>query len=318
MLKRLLVRRFGLGLLTIWLVSVLVFLGTQVLPGNSAQAILGKRSTPERLAAMEKQLHLDQSVLQQYLNWLGGILTGDPGTSLASQQPVWHLLSDKIVNSAVLMLVAALITIPLSILLGTWAAVRRDRAVDHAISTTTLVLAAVPEFVIGILLVLTLATSVLQVFPAVSLLAPGQYPWNHPAVMVLPALTLILAATPYISRIMRGSMVEVLESEYVQMARLKGMPGRTVIWRHAVPNALVPAVQVSALILAWMAGGVVLVEYVFAYPGVGGALVDAVDNQDIPVVQFLALLAAVLYVTLNLAADVISILLTPRARTARA
>lgn len=316
-MRKLLLRRTGLGLLTVWLVSVLIFLGTQVLPGNSAQAILGKRATPERLAAMEAQLDLGAPIHEQYLRWFGGVLTGDPGVSLASQQPVWDLLSDKVVNSAFLMLISALVAIPLAILLGAWAAVRRDRAVDHAVSTTTLVLAAVPEFVVGVLLVLLLATAVLQVFPAVSLLAPGEYPWNHLDVVALPALTLILAATPYISRIMRGSMVEVLTSEYVQMARLKGLSERKVIWRHAVPNALVPAVQVSALMLAWMAGGVVLVEYVFAYPGIGGALVDSVDNQDIPVVQFLGLVAAILYVVLNLLADVISILLTPRVRTAQ-
>lgn len=316
-MRKLLLRRTGLGLLTVWLVSVLIFLGTQVLPGNSAQAILGKRATPERLAAMEAQLDLGAPIHEQYLRWFGGVLTGDPGVSLASQQPVWDLLSDKVVNSAFLMLISALVAIPLAILLGAWAAVRRDRAVDHAVSTTTLVLAAVPEFVVGVLLVLLLATAVLQLFPAVSLLAPGEYPWNHLDVVALPALTLILAATPYISRIMRGSMVEVLTSEYVQMARLKGLSESKVIWRHAVPNALVPAVQVSALMLAWMAGGVVLVEYVFAYPGIGGALVDSVDNQDIPVVQFLGLVAAILYVVLNLLADVISILLTPRVRTAQ-
>lgn len=316
-MTKLLLRRTGLGLITVVLVSMLIFIGTQVLPGNSAQAILGKRSTPERLAAMEHQLNLDAPIVQQYTDWLGGILTGNPGVSLASQQPVGALLSDKIVNSGFLMLVAALVAVPLALVLGTWAAVRRDRAADHVISTTTLVLAAVPEFVIGILLVLLLATSVFHAMPAVSLMAPGDRPWAHLDVVALPALTLILAATPYISRIMRGSMIEVLESEYVQMARLKGLPERTVIMRHALPNALVPAVQVSALILAWMAGGVVLVEYVFRYPGVGSALVDAVDNQDIPVVQFLGLLAAVLYVVLNLTADVVSILLTPRVRTAR-
>lgn len=316
-MTKLLLRRTGLGLITVVLVSMLIFIGTQVLPGNSAQAILGKRSTPERLAAMEHQLNLDAPIVQQYTDWLGGILAGNPGVSLASQQPVGALLSDKIVNSGFLMLVAALVAVPLALVLGTWAAVRRDRAADHVISTTTLVLAAVPEFVIGILLVLLLATSVFHAMPAVSLMAPGDRPWAHLDVVALPALTLILAATPYISRIMRGSMIEVLESEYVQMARLKGLPERTVILRHALPNALVPAVQVSALILAWMAGGVVLVEYVFRYPGVGSALVDAVDNQDIPVVQFLGLLAAVLYVVLNLTADVVSILLTPRVRTAR-
>jgi peptide/nickel transport system permease protein len=312
---RLLLRRIALGLLTLWLVSVLVFAATQVLPGNSATAILGKRATPERLAALEEQMHLDKPIPAQYGDWLSGIVRGDAGTSLASQQPVSDLLGDRVVNSAFLVLVAALVTVPLALALGVWAAIRRDRAADHVISGATLVLAAVPEFVIGIVLVVVFATGVLQLFPAVSMLPPGVRPWDDPASVVLVAATLVLAGTPYIARIMRASMIEVLESEYVQMARLKGLPERTVVLRHALPNALVPAVQVSALILAWMAGGIVLVEYVFSYPGVGTALVDAVDNQDIPVVQAVTLLAGAVYVTLNLCADVISVALTPKLRT---
>jgi peptide/nickel transport system permease protein len=193
---------------------------------------------------------------------------------------------------------------------------RRDRPVDHITSTVTLVLAALPEFVIGIALVLLFATSVSHVLPAVSLLPPGTHAWEDPKVVVLPAATLVLAVTPYISRIMRGSMVEVLESEYVTMARLKGLPERTVIWRHAVPNAIVPAIQVTALQLAWMAGGVVVVEFVFQYPGIGAALVDAVALRDMPVVQTVTMLAAGIYVGLNLLADIATILVTPKLRTA--
>jgi peptide/nickel transport system permease protein len=152
-------------------------------------------------------------------------------------------------------------------------------------------------------------------FPAVSLLPPGEKAWQDPKVVVLPAATLVLAVTPYISRIMRGSMIEVLESEYVTMARLKGLPERTVIWRHAVPNAIVPAIQVTALQLAWMAGGVVAVEFVFSYPGIGGYMVQAVDNRDMPVVMTVTMLAAGLYVILNLLADLGTILVTPKLRT---
>jgi len=152
-------------------------------------------------------------------------------------------------------------------------------------------------------------------FPAVSLLAPDQRAWTEPSVVVLPAATLVLAVTPYISRIMRGSMIEVLESEYVTMARLKGLPERTVIWRHAVPNAIVPAIQVTALQLAWMAGGVVVVEFVFSYPGIGSLLIDAVENRDMPVVQTITLFAAAIYVVLNLLADLATIAVTPRLRT---
>jgi peptide/nickel transport system permease protein len=195
-------------------------------------------------------------------------------------------------------------------------AVRRDKPTDHVLSTSTLALAALPEFVIGIGLALIFATNLSHIFPAVSIVPPGEHAWNTPNVVVLPAATLVLAVTPYISRIMRGSMVEVLESEYVTMARLKGLSNRTVIWRHAVPNAIVPAIQVSALQLAYMAGGVVVVEAVYSYPGIGNALVDAVGNRDVPVVQALTIIIAAVYVVVNLIADLATIVVTPRLRTA--
>jgi peptide/nickel transport system permease protein len=314
--RRLILRRIGLGILTLWLVSLVVFAAVIALPGDAATAILGKEATPQRVAALREQLHLNESVVSQYLHWLGGLLTGDLGTSAATQQAVTHLLSNRVANSAFLVLVASVVAIPLSIGLGVWMAMRRDRPVDHIGSTTTLVLAALPEFVIGIGLILLFATEVFHVFPAVSLLPPGTKAWQEPKVVVLPAATLVLAVTPYISRIMRGSMVEVLESEYVTMARLKGLPERQVIWRHAVPNAIVPAIQVAALQLAWMAGGIVVVEYVFSYPGIGAALVDAVGNRDMPVVQAVTMLAAAVYVGLNLLADLATILVTPKLRTA--
>src|SRR4051812_20810792 len=309
-------RRIGLGVLTLWLVSLVVFAAVIALPGDAATAILGKEATPDRVAALREQLHLNESVVSQYLHWLGGILTFDLGNSAATQQPVTQLLSDRVGNSVFLVFIASIIAIPLSIGIGVWTAMRRDRPADHVTSTVTLVLAALPEFVIGIGLILLFATGVFHWLPAGSLLAPGEKAWQSPNVVVLPAATLVLAVVPYISRIMRGSMIEVLESEYVTMARLKGLPERQVIWRHAVPNAIVPAIQVTALELAWMAGGVVLVEFVFQYPGIGAAFVDAVGNRDMPVVQAVTMLAAALYVGLNLAADLATILVTPRLRTA--
>jgi peptide/nickel transport system permease protein len=302
--------------LTLWLVSLIVFAAVLALPGDAATAILGKEATPDRVAALRDQLNLNDSVVSQYVQWLGGLLTGDLGTSAATQEPVSDLLSARVGNSVFLVLVASLVAIPLSLFIGVWTAMRRDRAADHITSTATLVLAALPEFVIGIALVLLFATSVFHVLPAVSLLPPGTHAWEDFEVVVLPAATLVLAVTPYISRIMRGSMVEVLESEYVTMARLKGLPERTVIWRHAVPNAIVPAIQVTALQLAWMAGGVVVVEFVFQYPGIGAALVDAVALRDMPVVQTVTMLAAGIYVGLNLLADIATILVTPKLRTA--
>ena len=315
-MRKLIVRRLALGLLTLFLISLIVFAALLALPGDAATAILGREATPDRVAALRDQLNLDDSVVSQYLQWIGGVLTGSFGESAATQQAVSELLSERVANSAFLVLVASAVAIPLSIGLGVFMAMRRDRPADHVASTTTLVLAALPEFVIGIGLVLLFATSVFHWFPAVSILPPGEKAWQHPDVVVLPAATLVLAVAPYISRIMRGSMVEVLESEYVTMARLKGLSRRTVIWRHAVPNAIVPAIQVTALQLAWMAGGVVVVEFVFSYPGIGAALVDAVGNRDMPVVQTVTMLAAAVYVLMNLVADLATILVTPKLRTA--
>jgi peptide/nickel transport system permease protein len=315
-MRKLVARRLALGLLTLWLVSLVVFAALLALPGDAATAILGQEATPDRVAALRDQLNLNDSVISQYLHWIGGVLTGSFGTSAATQLPVRDLLSARVANSAFLVVIASAVAIPLSIGIGVWTAMRRDRAVDHVTSTVTLVLAALPEFVIGIGLVLVFATSVFHWFPAVSILPPGEKAWQDPNVVVLPAATLVLAVTPYISRIMRGSMIEVLESEYVTMARLKGLSERTVIWRHAVPNAIVPAIQVTALQLAWMAGGVVAVEFVFSYPGIGAALIDAVGNRDMPVVMTVTMLAAGLYVVLNLLADLGTILVTPKLRTA--
>jgi peptide/nickel transport system permease protein len=315
-MRKLILRRLALGLLTLFLISLIVFAALLALPGDAATAILGREATPDRVAALRDQLNLDDSVVSQYLQWIGGVLTGSFGTSAATQQPVSELLSSRVANSAFLVLIAALVAIPLSIAIGVWMAMKRDRGVDHVGSTVSLVLAALPEFVIGIGLVMLFATSVFNWFPAVSLIAPDQRAWEVPDVVVLPAATLVLAVVPYISRIMRGSMIEVLESDYVTMARLKGLPEREVIWRHAVPNAIVPAIQVAALQLAWMAGGVVVVEFVFSYPGIGAALVDAVGNQDMPVVMTVTMLAAGIYVLLNLVADLLTIVVTPKLRTA--
>jgi peptide/nickel transport system permease protein len=312
---RLVLRRLALGILTLWFVSLVVFAATQALSGDAAVAILGRTATPERLAALRAQLHLDDPTWLQYAKWLGGLITGDLGQSLATQKPVAQLIGLRIGNSAFLVLVAALIAIPASLLVGIAGAVRRDRGLDHVLTMTSLVLAALPEFVIGIALILVFATGLFHVLPAVALLDDTRPIWRQLDQVLLPALTLDLAVVPYMARIIRASMVEVLESEYVQMARLKGLPQRLVILRHALPNAIVPAIQVTALQLAWLAGGVVVVEYVFRYPGIGQSLVDAVANRDLPVVQALTLLVGGLYVALNLLADVITILVTPKLRT---
>jgi peptide/nickel transport system permease protein len=308
-------RRILLGIATLLAVSLLVFAATQALPGDPARAILGRNATPESLATLREHLHLNRPIVVQYLSWLKGLVTGDLGTSLAAQEPVSRLLGGRLVNSAFLVLLAGAISIPLSIGLGAWAAMRRDRAFDVASSVILLALAALPEFVVGILLVVAFGTTVFTVLPAVSLIPPGERPWDHLHEVVLPTITLIVAVTPYIARIMRASMLEVLESDYVEMARLKGLREREVVWRHALPNAIAPTIQVIAINLAYLAGGVVIVETVFAYAGIGAALVDAVANRDLPVVQTLAMLIAAVYVVLNLIADIATILVVPRLRT---
>ena len=309
-------RRILLGLLTLLLVSVVVFLATQLLPSDPARAVLGRNATPESLAALRQQLHLDRPALTQYLDWLGGLLRGDLGHSLAARgEPVSSLIGKRIENSAFLMLLAAAVSVPLSVLVGAVAARRRDRPFDHVSSIVLLALAAVPEFVVGIALVVLLATAVFNVLPAVSLIPPQDAPWAHLKELVLPTIALVVAVMPYIARIMRASMVEVLESDYVEMARLKGLREGPVLWRHALPNAVAPAIQVTALNLAYLAGGIVVVERVFAYPGIGNTFVDAVANRDLPVVQALAILIAAAYVVLNLLADVATILVIPRLRT---
>ena len=311
-----LLRRLGLGVVTLFFVSLLVFGTTQALPGDAAQAILGKEATPARLAALRERLHLDEPVWQQYGKWLANMARGDLGRSLATEEPVSQLIAGRVGNSGFLVALSALIAIPLSLALGVISAARRDQAIDHALTTGALVLAALPEFVIGIALILVFATNLVHLLPAVTLLAEGVPIWRQIDQAILPAVTLDLAVIPYMSRIMRASMIEVLESDYVQMARLKGLSPRRVILRHALPNALVPFVQVTALQLAWLAGGVVVVEFVFRYPGIGAALVDGVANRDLPVVQALTLMVGGIYVLLNMVADMATILLTPRLRTA--
>jgi peptide/nickel transport system permease protein len=309
------VRRLLLGILVLAMVSVVVFAATQALPGDPARAILGRSATPQSLAALRKQLHLDRPVLDQYWTWLTGLLRGNLGRSLAAQEPVSKLLAPKLVNSSVLVMVAAVVSIPLSVAIGSWAALKRERIFDSLSSSLLLILAALPEFVVAVVLVILFATTVFNVLPAISNVPPGSRPWDDPVVLVLPALTLVIAVAPYVARIMRASMIEVLESDYVEMARLKGLTERTVLIRHALPNALGPVFQVIALNLAYLAGGIVVIEYVFNYAGIGSALQDAVVTHDLPVVQALAMLIAAVYVLLNLLADLATIMVTPRLRT---
>jgi len=316
-LLKLLLIRLGLGILTLFLVSVVVFFATQALPGDAAKAILGKDSADKvRYEALRKELGLDKPVISQYTGWLGDVVRGNLGNSLVGGgAKVTELLKQRVINSAILVSLAALFSIPISILIGAFSAVWRDSKFDNAMNITNLSLAALPEFVIGIVLVLIFATTVFQWFPSVSNVDSRAPLGGQMDLFILPVVTLILAVIPYVSRMLRASTIEVLESEYVMMARLKGLKESRVLWHHALPNAIVPTIQVIAINIAWLAGGIVTVEYLFGFPGIGSALVDAVANRDMPVVQALVLLIAAVYVVLNLIADILTILISPRLRT---
>ena len=308
-------KRLAVSVLVLLAVSFVVFVFTLLLPGDPAQAILGQQATPERLEALRSQLGLDQPWWQRYFDWLGGILTGDLGVSAATGGSISALLGERIVNSLVLMAIAAVIAVPLGLALGTWAALRRGRASDTALNTGSMILASLPEFVVGIVLVALFSTTVLQILPSVTMAAPGTRVWEFPLQLVLPVAALVLVVVPYMVRMMRQTMTEVLSSGYVEMARLKGVPERQVFLRHALPHAIGPVAQVVAMQLAWLAGGIVVIEVLFRYPGIGQAMVDAVNNRDVQVVQTISLLIAAFYVVVNLLADVVGILANPKLRT---
>lgn len=308
-------RRLAVSIFILFAVSVIIFCATLLLPGSPAEAILGQQATPERIAALEAEMNLDKPAVERYFLWLGGVFTGDFGTSTSTGGAVSELLGEPLVNSLVLMALAALFAIPLGILVGIYAAWWRGYKRDTAITWVTLILAAMPEFVIGIALITLFATSVFQVLPAVTMSPPGSNVWEFPSQLILPTLTLTLVVSPYIARMTRATMIETLDSGYVEMARLKGVPERRVIFRHALPHAVGPIAQVVAIQLAWLAGGIVVVEYLFRYPGLGVALIDAVNYRDVQVVQAVSLLIAAVYVVVNLLADIVGILANPKLRS---
>lgn len=309
----LIIRRLLTAVLVLFLVSLGVFLATQILPGDAAQAILGRDATPERLAALRERLQLTGNPVIQYWKWLGSVVMLDFGQSLSSGTLVTELLKPRIINSLILMGGSALIGIPISLFVGVLSAYWRDGILDNATTVVTLVVSALPEFVIATSLILLLATGVWTLLPATSTSMPVL---AYPAQLVLPSLSLAIAIAPYIIRMTRATMIEVLESDYVQHARLSGVSERAVVLRHSLINIVGAVAQVVALQLAYLAGGVVVVEFVFGFPGIGTALVDAVSNRDLPVIQALCLFIAASYIAVNLVADALTALANPRVRHA--
>jgi peptide/nickel transport system permease protein len=314
-LAKWLLRRLLLGLVALFVVSIFIFLLTHVLPSDPARAILGHFAEPSELKLVTQQLGLDKPLPTQYLSWIGGALHGDLGTSFATKNAVLSLIGPRLENSLTLLVVVAVIAVPLSAFLGVIAAKRRDKRLDHAITAFTIGTSGLPEFVIGIVLAILFATTVLNLVPAIDVSPPGQNPLSAPEGMILPVATLVIAVLPYLTRLVRGSMIEALETPYVEMARLKGVPERYVLRRHALRNAVVPAIQGTSLTLIYLLGNVVVVEYLFNYPGLGEALASSVGLRDLPMIQGIAIVFAAMFILFNIVADLLIIFATPRLRT---
>ena len=310
-------QRIPLGVLSVVLVTVIVYFATVILPGDAAKAILGQSATPARLAHLRKELGLDKPVLSSFWDWVSGFVRGDFGNSLASGVPVSQLVVPEALNSAVLVVVTSIVSTVLGVVAGVTAAYRRDRAFDHFASVLALASSALPEFVVGVFMVLFFSVGLFKWFPAVSILPPGEHVWDQPSKLVLPCLTLVIVVTPYMFRMVRAAVIEALQSDYAEIAELKGASPQRLLFYHALPNAVAPAVQVFGLNLLYLAGGIVLVETVFQYPGIGLTLVNAISGRDLPVIQFIVVWLATFYVILNITTDAIVLLLTPRRRLAR-
>ncbi|MBE1551812.1 peptide/nickel transport system permease protein [Mycobacterium sp. OAS707] len=316
-IRSLVVSRAITGVISIFVISIIVYAATLVLPGDAATAILGQQATPERLAALRAELHLDQSPITGYFNWVTSASRGDFGKSLTQGLPVWDIVGPRLANSMVLIALTAIISTILGVLLGMWAAARRDSWIDHSLSVSALVASALPEFVIAVFVVMVFAVTIFAWFPAVSILPEGEHIWNEPVKLVLPVFALVLVVTPYVFRMFRASLIEALNSDYVEVATLKGASMSRLLFGHALPNALAATIQVVGLNLLYLAGGIALVETVFQFPGIGLALVAAISERDVPMIQFLVVLLAIAYVLLNITTDLAVLLVTPRKRLPR-
>ena len=312
-LTNLILKRLAFGLVTLVVISVLIYLGVEALPGDLAEAILGQSATPENVAALRRELGLDRPPLERYFDWISGVLQGDLGTSLANGRPISDLLGNRLQNTLFLAGTAAVISIPIAVGLGIAAALYRESSFDKFISITTLSAISLPEFFIAYILIALFSVE-FRIFPSVANVNVNMGFWDRLYLIALPVLTLTMVVTAHMMRMTRAAIINVLASPYIEMARIKGIKKTRVIVHHATPNALSPIINVVILNLAYLVVGVVLVEVVFVYPGLGQLLVDSVSGRDLPVVQCSCLIFAAVYVLLNLLADVLAILANPRLR----
>lgn len=303
-------KRLGLGLVTLFAVSVIIFTAIEMLPGDIAQEILGQSATEESVAAFRRELGLDRPALERYFTWAGGVITGDFGTSMASGREVSELILTRVYNTLFLALYAAAISIPLAITLGLLAALYRNSLFDRFANMAALSSVSLPEFFLAYILIFFLSQA--GWFPSMADVTPSTPFAEKLYVAFLPALTLTLVITAHMMRMTRAAIINLLASPYIEMAELKGISRSRVILLHALPNALAPIINVVALNLAYLITGVVVVEVVFVYPGLGQLLVDSVSKRDVVVVQAASLIFATAYILLNLTADVLSTLSNPR------
>lgn len=309
----LVVQRIALGLLLLLAVSALIFFGVEALPGDTAQAMLGQSATPEALANLREKMGLNDPLLGRYFHWLYGFVTGDLGVAMTNGMDIAESVGQRFGNTIFLAFWAALISVPLAILLGLLAARYNGRWPDRLISGVTLATISLPEFVAGYIVLYFLAVK-WQIFPAMSMVFPGMGVFERLSAIILPVIVLVLVVLAHMMRMTRAAILNVMQSAYIETAELKGLGPLTVIWRHAFPNAIAPVVNVVMLNLAYLVVGVVVVEVVFVYPGMGQFLVDHVTKRDLPVVQACGMIFAAVYIGLNILADVVSILANPRLR----
>ena len=299
--------------MTLVVVSIAIFSATEFLPGDAASILLGQQSTPSSLEALRERMGLDRHPVVRYLQWVGNALKGDLGVSPRSGASINEMIGRRLPNSATLAVIAFLVAVPTSLAAGVWVGVRPDTKLDRLLSQGSLLTISLPEFVTGVLLMLILA-SWLNWLPSSSIMLPGESIWSRPSVMVLPILTITGALFAYILRMARANVMEVMNSNYVRTAILKGLPMRRVVIRHVLPNAMLPTITVIANNVGYMFGGLIIVESVFAFPGVGSLLLMAIDTRDMRLLQATALVIAAVYAFSNLAADMMYAALNPRVR----
>ena len=318
MIWRALLARLGISLVTLWVVSVLIFIGTNLLPGDVAQIILGQMATPENTAVLREKLGLDKHPVEQYLVWLSNVAMGDLGISKAGLgaglgTPIVEMLGPRIDNTAMLTVLVGAIAIPISVALGLLAAMHPGTRLDRTITFSTLNIISIPDFLIATILVLVFAVS-LGWLPSIVYLRGDESGWVLMKTIAMPLMTLVILCSSQIIRMTRATVLNVMSSPYVEMAILKGIPRRRIILRHALFNAIGPIVNVIALNLAWLVGGVVVVEQIFSYPGLAKLMIEAVQMRDMPLVQACAMIFCAVYVVLIFIADMATILSNPRLR----